>query len=90
MQFSPETGFWSPFIFWFVVVNAFVSLGFIIVVTVGGVCDVQYLLRSLGEEPDDLADDGRVVPDGPAEASADPHENGSAHRDDERAEQLEN
>lgn len=90
MQFSPEIGFWSPFIFWFVVVNAFVSLGFILVVTVGGIFDVQYLLRSIGAEPDDPADDGRVLPTGLTESSPDPHDKPTASRAYEREEQLEN
>jgi hypothetical protein len=90
MQFAPDIGLWSPFIFWFVVVNAFVSLAFILVVTVGGVCDVQYLLRSIGEESDDAADDGRVMTEESGEAPPNSPEDSSGSRGGERAEQLEN
>lgn len=60
MTFSPDIGFWSPFIFWFCIVNAFASTLFILVVIVGGIRDLQFLLRALREESVDVTDDGRV------------------------------
>jgi hypothetical protein len=60
IQFSPEIGLWSKFIFWYVVINALVSLVFVVVVTIGGISDVRYLLRAIREDPKDLTDDGRV------------------------------
>ncbi|MFZ4778226.1 MAG: hypothetical protein ACOYM3_22875 [Terrimicrobiaceae bacterium] len=60
MQFSPELGFWSPFIFWFCLVNAILSILFTLVVIVGGIYDLKFLFRALREETVDETDDGRV------------------------------
>ncbi|HRJ72170.1 MAG TPA: hypothetical protein PLS03_08085 [Terrimicrobiaceae bacterium] len=62
MEFAPELGFWSPFIFWFCLVNAVLSILFTLVVIVGGISDLKYLFRALKEETVDEADDGRVQP----------------------------
>ncbi len=61
IRFSPEIPFWSAFVFWYVFVNAFACLGFLVVVAVGGLFDVRYLLRALDEQKADETDDGRVV-----------------------------
>ncbi len=60
MHFSPELGFWSPFIFWFCLVNAIISILFTLVVVVGGIYDLKFLFRALREENIDETDDGRV------------------------------
>ena len=59
-RFSQDVGPWSPIIFWFVTINAFLTLGFILVVIVGGLSDLRFLLRALREEAEDSTDDGRV------------------------------
>ena len=61
IQFSPDVGLWSPFVFWFVLVNAVVCAVFSLVVVVGGIFDLRYLFRALGEEEVDETDDGRVM-----------------------------
>ena len=61
MEFSPEIGFWSPFIFWFCLVNAVLSILFTLVVIVGGISDLRFLLHSLTSEIPDETDDGRVT-----------------------------
>lgn len=61
IQFSEQVGPWSPIIFWFVTVNAFLTIGFILVVIVGGISDLRFLLKALREESGDMTDDGRVV-----------------------------
>jgi hypothetical protein len=60
MEFSPEIGFWSPFIFWFCLGNAILSILFTFVVIVGGAFDLRFLLNSLKNETPDATDDGRV------------------------------
>jgi len=61
MQFDPSLGFWSPFVFWFVAVNAVLCGLFTVVVIVGGVFDLRFLFSALNEEEIDETDDGRVV-----------------------------
>lgn len=65
MQFAPELGLWSPLIFWYCLVNALLSLGFTVVVIVGGSRDLRFLLRALKEE-------AAAIPalEGPNEAAA--------------------
>ncbi len=62
MDFSPELGFWSPFVFWYCVVNAIASVGFTLVVIIGGFHDLKFLFRALREETVDETDDGRAQP----------------------------
>lgn len=62
MQFDPALGFWSPFIFWYCVSNAIISIAFTFVVIAGGFSDLKFLLRALKEETVDETDDGRVPP----------------------------
>ena len=62
IEFSPELGFWSPFIFWFCLINALLSVGFTFVVIVGGLFDLRFLLHSLKNETPDETDDGRAAP----------------------------
>ena len=52
--------FWSPFIFWFVAINVFVTLVFTVVVIIGGISDLKFLFKSLREADVDETDDGRV------------------------------
>jgi len=61
IEFSDKIGFWSPFIFWFCLVNAVLSILFTFVVIVGGISDLKYLFRALKEERTDETDDGRVI-----------------------------
>ncbi len=61
IQFSEQIGFWSRFIFWFVLLSTFVSMAFVIVVTIGGLSDLRFLLRAIREEPRDFTDDGRIT-----------------------------
>lgn len=60
IDFDQTLGLWSPFVYWFVVVNALACAAFTLVVIVGGLFDLQYLFKSLREETVDAADDGRV------------------------------
>ncbi len=60
IHFSSEIGFWSPFIFWFVLINAIGCILFTLVVIVGGISDLRFLFRALQEEAIDETDDGRV------------------------------
>jgi len=60
IQFSSEIGFWSPFIYWFVLINAIFCILFTVVVIIGGVFDLRYLFRAIQEEAIDESDDGRV------------------------------
>jgi hypothetical protein len=62
ITFDPALGFWSPFIYWFVVINALACGLFMIVVIVGGLFDLRYLFKALSEEVDS-SDDGRVRPE---------------------------
>lgn len=52
--------FWSPFTFWFVAINVFVTLVFTVVVIIGGIFDLKFLFKSLREAEVDETDDGRV------------------------------
>lgn len=61
IQFNPEIGSWSPFIFWYVAINAVLCAVFTLVVAIGGMFDLRYLLRSLREEHVDESDDGRFI-----------------------------
>jgi hypothetical protein len=60
MTFSPDIGLWSPFMFWFIVVNIIATTLFTVVVIIGGFSDLRFLLRALREETPDETDDGRV------------------------------
>ena len=53
----------SGILYWFVVTNALASLAFTVVVTVGGICDLKFLLSALKSEDVNDADDGRVIKD---------------------------
>jgi hypothetical protein len=55
VQFDPSLGWWSPAVFWYVVVSIGVCLIFCAVVFVGGAFDLAYLLREL-DKPDDTQD----------------------------------
>ena len=61
IEFSTELGFWSKFTFWYVFVNTFVTIGFLMCVIVGGFYDLRFLFRALREEVADETDDGRVI-----------------------------
>ena len=63
-------GFWSVFVFWFVTISVIGTIGFTIVVIIGGLADLKYLFRALAEEQVDETDDGRVIarPQGDAKA----------------------
>jgi hypothetical protein len=61
IEFSPELGWWSKGVFWYVVINLFLCIGFTIVVFIGGLFDLRYLLKSLDEAREDVTDDGRVI-----------------------------
>lgn len=60
IQFDETLGIWSPFVYWFVVVNTLLCAVFTAVVIVGGIFDLRFLFRSLREEVVDAHDDGRV------------------------------
>ena len=60
-DFSGGIGFWSKFTFWYVYINTFVTIGFLLCVIVGGVFDLRFLFRALREEVVDETDDGRVI-----------------------------
>lgn len=68
IEFSEDIGFWSKFAFWYVFINAFVCLAFMGVVVVGGLFDLKFLFRALGEEEVDETDDGRVATPTPEDA----------------------
>jgi hypothetical protein len=53
ITFSDQFGFWSPFVFWTVIVSVILTLGFTAAVFFGGIADVVYLLRSLDAEHND-------------------------------------
>lgn len=61
IQFDPSLGTWSPFVYWFVVVNAILCGVFTLVVIVGGAFDLRFLFKALNKDVDDETDDGRVV-----------------------------
>ncbi|MCC6240808.1 MAG: hypothetical protein IT448_10975 [Phycisphaerales bacterium] len=61
IHFSPEIGWWSKAIFWYVFINLWMCIGFAVVVFIGGISDLKYLLKAMDEAPTDAMDDGRVV-----------------------------
>jgi hypothetical protein len=61
IQFDSSLGSWSPFVYWFVVVNTILCGVFTLVVIVGGAFDLRFLFNALNEDVGDEADDGRVV-----------------------------
>ena len=61
IQFSPELGWWSKAIFWYVAINIVLCLGFTVVIIIGGIGDLRFLLKSMDEEKVDETDDGRVI-----------------------------
>lgn len=61
ITFDPNLGWYSPITFWTVMISVVLTLGFTLVVFVGGLGDIRYLLRSLEEEPVDPTDDGTVT-----------------------------
>lgn len=71
-QFSEDIGFWSKFTFWYVFINTFVTLGFLVVVIIGGCFDLRFLFRALKEETIDERDDGRVIAEPAVEDAARP------------------
>ena len=60
IEFSEEIGFWSKFTFWYVLINAILTVLFTLVIIVGGFFDLKFLFNSLKYEVVDEADDGRV------------------------------
>lgn len=73
IHFSPELGWWSFLVFWYVFINLWLCIGFSVVVIVGGLFDLRFLLASLDAEPIDETDDGRVSdPGSTTEAHAAP------------------
>jgi hypothetical protein len=67
IEFDPSLGYWSPFTFWTVVISVILTLGFTVVVFIGGLADLRYLLTAIDEEEPDASDDGRVTAVPPAE-----------------------
>jgi hypothetical protein len=65
-------GFWSIFVFWFVVISVVATIGFTVVVIIGGFSDLRYLFRALDEQQVDETDDGRVVAQAPSESERTP------------------
>lgn len=61
IQFNPEYGVWSWLTFWIVIVSIILTLGFTVVVFIGGIGDLRFLLKAMDEETVDESDDGRVV-----------------------------
>ncbi len=61
IQFSPELGWWSKAVFWYVAINIVLCLGFTVVIIIGGIGDLRFLLKSMDEEKVDETDDGRVI-----------------------------
>jgi hypothetical protein len=51
---------WSVFTFWTVIISVILTLGFTVVVFIGGLGDLKYLLQAMGEESVDESDDGSV------------------------------
>jgi hypothetical protein len=60
IQFDPALGWWTKAVFWYVVVNIILCLGFTVVVIIGGIGDLRFLLKSMDQEQVDESDDGRV------------------------------
>lgn len=67
IKFDPSLGYWSPFTFWTVVISVIMTLGFTVVIFIGGIGDLRYLLRSIAEEVPDVSDDGRATGAPPSE-----------------------
>ena len=63
IEFSSEIGFWSPFAYWYVVVNCIACALFTVVIIVGGIFDLRFLFRAIAEDETDETDDGRVLTD---------------------------
>jgi hypothetical protein len=61
IEFSESIKFWSAFTFWFVTINIFITVGFIVVVIIGGFFDLKFLFKALKEDTVDETDDGRVL-----------------------------
>ena len=53
IQFAPNLGWWSPAVFWYVIIGIVACLGFTVVVIIGGAMDLAYLLKSMDEPNDD-------------------------------------
>jgi len=64
IEFSQEIGFWSKFTFWYVMINAIVTVLFTLVIIVGGLFDLKFLFNAIKSEEVDEADDGRVESQG--------------------------
>lgn len=60
IEFSSEFPTWSAFTFWVVAITIFLSIGFTVVVFIGGLGDLRYLIKSLDEEPGNDGDDCQV------------------------------
>ncbi len=67
IQFSndPNIGPWSRFVFWFAIINTLATMGFTVVVIIGGIFDLKFLFKALREESVDVTDDGRVAEERP-------------------------
>jgi hypothetical protein len=63
IRFSPELGWWSVAVFWYVAANLILCIGFSIVVMIGGLYDLRFLFKSLDEQVVEESDDGRVSAD---------------------------
>jgi hypothetical protein len=61
IKFAENVSRWSAFTFWAVIISVVLTLGFTVVVFIGGLADLRFLLRALDEERVDAADDGRVI-----------------------------
>jgi hypothetical protein len=46
-EFSSTLGFWEKFTFWYVYINTFLTLGFLVFVIIGGFFDLAFLFRAL-------------------------------------------
>jgi hypothetical protein len=60
IQFDDSLGVWSPFVYWFVLINTLLCAGFTVAVVVGGIFDLRFLFKALREEEINENDDGRV------------------------------
>ena len=56
IKFNPQWYAWSAFTFWTVLISIVITLGFTVVVFVGGLSDLRFLLRSMDEQRDELDD----------------------------------
>lgn len=57
IKFNSQWTAWSAFTFWMVMVSIVITLGFTVVVFVGGLGDLRFLLQSMNQEKDTLVDD---------------------------------